>query len=131
RLHIWHIESSEAGDFDLGLIPLVGVCWAPDGRGVSVRAADGIRVVEAGSGRVLASWSIPKIPGGIAYRHDGRLLASADGDNSVRIWDAATHSLVRELHGHSAPAVTAVFNPAGTIIAAASNDHTIRIWDVT
>jgi WD40 repeat protein len=129
QLHIWRIESGEPLKFDLGLTPLVGVSWALDGRRVGVRAADGIRVVEAGSGHVLASWSIPKTPGSIAYRHDGKLLVSADGDNCVRIWDAATHSLLRELQSHTAPAVNAVFNPAGTIIASSSTDHTVRLWD--
>ena len=132
HLRIWDVAANrETLVLAFPSSPLLGVSWAPDGTRLAVRALDGtIRLVDANSGRDLATWSSPKgRQGSIAFSNDGSSLVSTGDDNAARVWHVATHALVHELQGHTAPVVNALFDPQGTLIASSSNDHTIRLWD--
>ncbi len=54
----------------------------------------------------------------VAYSPDGRLIASTGGDGAVRLWDAATGRLVREVTRRPQREATfAVFSPDGRLLA--------------
>src|SRR5262249_28458731 len=57
------------------------------------------------------------------------LIASASGDNDVRLWDAKTGALLKVLH-HGGQVFAVAFSPDGSRLAVASGDSTIRLWDV-
>ena len=48
---------------------------------------------------------------------------------TVRIWDAATGQLQRELKRHSQSVTSVAFSPNGARVASGSHDNTVRIWD--
>ncbi len=65
----------------------------------------------------------------LAWSPDGRQLASAGDDRSVRIWDAASGSLSRNLEGHTDVVQALAWTRDGTRIASAGRDDAIRVWD--
>ncbi|QLJ02757.1 helix-turn-helix domain-containing protein [Streptomyces sp. NEAU-sy36] len=67
----------------------------------------------------------------LAFSPDGRILATASADHSVKLWDTSSHQLMSTLAGHT-DAVTAVaFSPDGRMLASASADHSVKLWDTS
>lgn len=66
----------------------------------------------------------------IALSPDGRRLATASLDMTIKLWDAATGRLLRTLVGHEAPPTSLQFAPDSRRLASGSLDTTIRLWDV-
>jgi WD40 repeat protein len=65
-----------------------------------------------------------------AFSCDGRLLAVADGERTVRLWEVSSGNHLRTLHGHTGMVRDVCFLPDPSRIVTGSTDGTVRIWDV-
>jgi len=67
---------------------------------------------------------------GIAWSPDGRFLASASADGTVRLWESETGALRRTQRGGIGTATDVAFSPDGKRLAFASSDGIVLLWDL-
>ncbi|MEA2234767.1 MAG: hypothetical protein QOD83_4583 [Solirubrobacteraceae bacterium] len=65
----------------------------------------------------------------VAFSPDGKTLASAGYDHTVRLWNAATAKPLARLTGHTGPISAVAFSPDRETVASASYDGTVRLWN--
>lgn len=73
----------------------------------------------------------------VAVSPDGKLLATAGFDNTVKIWELNPDGTLKDkekktLTGHTGPVYAVAFDPKNpNVVATASQDKTGRVWDVS
>ncbi len=128
---VWDVEtrkviSSMTEDASPGHAERIAV--SADSRYVASSGSEKTLVWESSSGTVVARIA----DGGIliAFTPDGKYLALAGGNSSIRIWEVSTGRAVTEIT-HSDSVTSLAFSPDGRYIMSGSNDSTARLWETT
>ena len=66
---------------------------------------------------------------GVAFSPDGKRLATASADQTVKVWDSASGQELLTLKGHAGEVMCVAFSPNGKWLATASHDQTVKVWD--
>jgi WD domain, G-beta repeat len=66
---------------------------------------------------------------GFTLSRDGRVLAAANRDGTIALYESASKEVRRTLAGHRGGRVLG-FTPDGTRLFTSGTDHTILVWDV-
>ena len=66
----------------------------------------------------------------LSFSPDGKTLATAHKDTTVRLWDVETRTAKTILKGHTDFVMSVCFAPDGKTLVSGSWDKTVRLWDV-
>jgi WD40 repeat protein len=149
-VQIWDVATHEQRlKLDDFRNPVTSITFSPDsallatGDGSGMGFEGSAKIWNVGTGELLAEFSLENHPNyppgnlgvfGVAFNPDGTLLATANGNGKVLIWDVVNKQQKTALNEDGVFGVT--FSPDGTILATSEYlDETdraavIRLWDV-
>ncbi len=105
------------------------VAFSPDGRRFALACSGVVELWQVNPPAKLhelrghTSWVFS-----VAFSPDGSRLATGGWDKTIKLWDAATGTLLSTGAAHGS-INTVAFGPGGKRLASASSDHLLSIWD--
>jgi len=135
-LRIWNLDKDTEQYGARGIKGQVhAVAFSPNGQRIVIRGSSTVRAFDLGSGTELADigpiggMTAPYGMEDVAFAPDGRRIAIAVSDSTVRIWDVETCSELEVLRGHPSCVDKVAFGQGGHLLASLSEDGMVRIWE--
>lgn len=66
----------------------------------------------------------------VCFSPDGRLIASASFDKSVKLWNGATGKFVASFRAHVQAVYQVAWSADSRLLVSSSKDSTMKVWDV-
>ncbi|MBU1226628.1 MAG: WD40 repeat domain-containing protein [Actinobacteria bacterium] len=107
----------------------MATAWGTDSPGAESAGPTVVdRSLRALGGHTEDTWGLGVVFG-CAVSPDGAWIVSASGDQTLRVWEAASGECLRTLSGHTNGVSGCAVSPDGSWIVSASWDETLRVWD--
>jgi WD40 repeat protein len=133
NLLLWKLGYStrptDLGPADAGVYG--ATAFSPDGTRI-ISAGHTLRMIDSDSSREL--WRRPRDNYAflsVAFRFDGKLIATGSQDTSIRLWDAANGNEIAILRGHTGYVDAVAFSPNGRNILSWARDGQLILWDIS
>jgi eukaryotic-like serine/threonine-protein kinase len=110
--------------------PVRIVAFHPAGRRLAATSGSIVQLRDLDGGEAVATFHHPDTVASLAWRGDGKVLATGCWDQHIYLWDTANPARpLRTLEGHFAPVVNLSFSHGGDLLFSTSWDSTDRLWD--
>jgi WD40 repeat protein len=139
---IWDIEHKSSIALQTGINkPVLSVAFSPDRKLLVAGLDDGSVVIwdaEKALQKDTASQTPQKVAGHsagvfvVVFAKDGKLLATASGDQTVKVWILSKDGMAEQATlTHPTPVTSLAFAPDNMTLASGSLDKIIRVWSVS
>jgi uncharacterized delta-60 repeat protein len=102
------------------------VLFSPDGKMLAVAYNNTVKLWDVAARHEKTDFKARVIF--MAFSPDGKRLATALEDKTVKLWDISTMQEILTLKGHKDGIFSVAFSPDGKTLATGSWDRTIRLW---
>lgn len=116
-LREWHVGS-----------PPSHVAFHPHEPQLAIAARQGVEVRDYRSGRLLVRLDNSAGANRVAWHPQGLLLATADRNHSISLWQPPDFKCVRTLPGHGGGGMELQFSASGTMLASHAWDNVLQFW---
>ncbi len=132
QLHYWDLQSGQClHSFGVTIQGVLQAFLSPDQQIVACGSYLDykIHLFDTGTGRRYStleghqSWVRY-----LAFSPNGKCVASASGDQTVKVWNLATGELLQTLVGHQGPVGVVTFSSDGQYLISGSWDQSLRVW---
>jgi WD40 repeat protein len=128
---LWNTEPGKEGlTFTATTTLVIALTYCPDGKTVAWGGLGGITVLDVREKKERPLGDRKAVISALAYSPDGKMLASASEDHSIKLWDAATGKLKATFKGHTDTVASLAFSPDHKTLASASHDDTVKLWAI-
>src|SRR5262249_4626436 len=144
HVSLWESATGRASRRLLHKTAATDITFSHDGKLLATCDTTTAQVWDAASGELIAPPMVQREPNvgaswrdqlkSVAFSADGKLLATANGDQTARIWDVSTGSEIARIHPKNTGVASALLSPDGKLMATASSGmgargENVDLWE--